>query len=86
MHLLYDPAYTPGFTATVAQQMLNGFGTKVNKALIFVAENEQKIERESFRQSVVTALVSAENAYWDLIAAQEERLARLLEQREALLG
>jgi outer membrane protein len=71
LHLLYDPAYTPGFTATVAQQMLNGFGTKVNKALIFVAENEQKIERESFRQSVVTALVSAENAYWDLIAAQE---------------
>ena len=71
LHLLYDPAYTPGFTAAVAQQMLNGFGTKVNKALIFVAENEQKIERESFRQSVVTALVSAENAYWDMIAAQE---------------
>jgi outer membrane protein len=71
LHLLFDPAFTPGFTATVTQQMLNGFGFKVNRALIKVAENEQKIERESFRQQLVTALVSAENAYWDLIATQE---------------
>ncbi len=71
LHLLFNPAFTPGFTATVSQQMLNGFGPKVNRALIKVAENEQKIERESFRQQTVTALVSAENAYWDLIATQE---------------
>jgi outer membrane protein len=71
LHLLFNPAFTPGFTASVSQQMLNGFGFKVNRALIEVAQNEQKIERESFRQNVVTALVSAENAYWDLIAAQE---------------
>jgi outer membrane protein len=71
LHLIYNPAFTPGFTASVSQQMLNGFGFKVNRALIMVAENEQKIERESFRQQTVTALVSAENAYWDLIAAQE---------------
>jgi outer membrane protein TolC len=71
LHLLFDPDFTPGFTAAVAQQMLNGFGFKVNRALIKVAENEQGIERESFRQSTVTALVSAENAYWDLIATEE---------------
>jgi outer membrane protein TolC len=71
LHLLFDPAYTPGFTATVAQQLVNGFGYKVNRALIKVAENEQKIEREAFRQTVVTALVSAQNAYWDLIADQQ---------------
>ena len=33
LHLLYNPAYTPGFTATVSQQLLNGFGFKVNRAL-----------------------------------------------------
>ena len=70
LHLLFDPDFTPGFTMTVSQQLLNGFGTAVNKALIKVAENEQKIERESFRQQLITALVSAENAYWDLAAAQ----------------
>jgi len=68
--LLYDPDFTPGFTATLTQQMANGRGFAVNRALIYVAQNEQKIERESFRQQVSTALVNAENAYWDLVAAQ----------------
>ena len=71
LHLLFNPYITPGFTATVNQQMLNGFGFKVNRALIEVAQNEQGIERESFRQQLMTQLASAEDAYWDLIAAQE---------------
>jgi outer membrane protein TolC len=70
-HLLFNPDVTPGFTATVSQQMLNGFGFAVNRALIKVAENEQKIERESFHQQVNAALASAKNAYWDLVAARE---------------
>ncbi len=69
--LLFDPAFTPGFTASLSQQLLNGWGFKVNRALIKVAENEQRIERESFRRQVVTALTSAKNAYWDLVAAQQ---------------
>jgi outer membrane protein len=71
LRLLYNPDYTPGFTATVSQSLLNGFGFKVNRALIEVAQNEQKIEREAFRQQLVASLVSAENAYWDMIAAQQ---------------
>jgi len=71
LHLLFNPAITPGFTATVSQQLLNGFGFAVNRALIKVSENEQTIERESFRQSVITALVNAQNAYWDLVAARD---------------
>jgi outer membrane protein len=70
-HLLYDPAFTPGFTATISQQCLNGFGAAVNKALVYVAQNEQKIERESFRQQVMAQLVNAENAYWNLVASQD---------------
>ena len=71
LHLLYDPAFTPGFTATLSQQLVNGFGTKVNRALIKVAENEQKIERESFRQQVITSLSNAKSAYWDLVATRQ---------------
>ncbi|HEV3334333.1 MAG TPA: TolC family protein [Bryobacteraceae bacterium] len=71
LRLLYDPFFAPGFTTTVSQQLLNGFGFKVNRALIKVAENEQHIERESFRQQVIIALTSAKNAYWDLVAAQQ---------------
>jgi outer membrane protein len=70
LHLLFDPAFTPGFTATVSQQALNGFGFRVNRALIRVAENELKIEREAFRQQIITSVSNARNAYWDLVAAQ----------------
>jgi len=80
-HLLFDPDVTPGFTATVSQQMLNGFGFAVNRALIKVAQNEQKIERESFHQQVNAALAAAKNAYWDLVAARESVRAA-----EAALG
>jgi len=79
LHLVFNPYYSPGFTATVSQQMVNGFGFKVNRALIEVALNEQKIERESFRLQTTTALVNAQNAYWDLIAAQESVRAAQLE-------
>ena len=82
LHLLFDPAITPGFTMTVSQQLLNGFGFDVNRALIKVAQNEQKIERESFRQEVTAALVAAENAYWDLLAEQEA--VRAAEQARAV--
>ena len=83
LHLLFNPAFTPGYTVTVAQQMLNGFGFKVNRALIKVAENEQGIERESFRSQTVTVLAAAQNAYWDLIAAQESVRAAQLEVEAA---
>ncbi len=69
-HLLFNPDFTPGFTATISQQCLNGFGFAVNRALIYVAQNERKIERESFRQLAMAALVGAQNAYWDLVADQ----------------
>jgi outer membrane protein len=88
LRLLFDPAFTPGFTATVSQQLLNGFGPAVNRALIKVAENEQKIERESFREQVITALVNAQNAYWDLVSAQgavraAEKAVSVAEQLES---
>jgi outer membrane protein TolC len=71
----------------VSQQILKGFGFAVNRALIKVAENEQKIERESFRQQVITALVTAQNAYWDLVAANDavrsaEKAVAVAEQLE----
>jgi outer membrane protein len=69
-HLLFNPDFTPTFTATISQQCLNGFGFAVNRALIYVAKNERKIEMESFRQQASAALVSAQNAYWDLVADQ----------------
>jgi outer membrane protein len=83
LHLLFNPYFSPGFTAAFNQQLLNGFGFKVNRALIEVAQNEQKIERESFRLQTTTALVTAQNAYWDLMSAQESLRAAKLELEAA---
>jgi outer membrane protein len=69
--LLFNPYYSPGVTASVAQQLLNGFGYKVNRALVEVAQNEQGIERQSFRQQLIASVAGAQSAYWDLISAQE---------------
>ncbi len=71
LNLLFNPDFTPGFTASVTQQLVNGFGYKVNRALIEVAQNEQAIEKESFREQVIASLAGAENAYYDLISARE---------------
>jgi outer membrane protein len=71
LNLLFDPYVTPGVTATVSQQLYNGFGYKVNRALVEVAQNEQGIERESFRQQLITSIAAAQNAYWDVLSAQE---------------
>ena len=77
LRLQFNPYYSPGFSASVSQELGNGFGIAVNRALITVAENEQAIERESFRQQLVTAMAGAQNAYWDLISARESvRVAR----------
>ncbi|HUA86684.1 MAG TPA: TolC family protein [Bryobacteraceae bacterium] len=84
LHLLFDPDFTPGFTMTLSQQLVNGFGFAVNRALIKVAENEMKIERQSFRAQTTTVLASALNAYWDLMAAQEAVRAAELELKAAL--
>lgn len=71
LSLLFNPYVTPGVTATVSQQLYNGFGYKVNRALVEVAQNEQGIERQSFRQQLITSIAAAQDAYWDLISAQE---------------
>jgi outer membrane protein len=71
LSLLFNPFFSPGVTATVSQQLYNGFGYKVNRALIEVAQNEQDIERQSFRQQLIASIATAQNAYLDLISARE---------------
>jgi outer membrane protein TolC len=69
--LLYNPLAATRFSMVVTQQLLNGFGFAANRSLLTVARNNTRITRELFRQSAITALVQAQNAYWDLIAAGE---------------
>jgi outer membrane protein TolC len=55
----------------VNQQLLSGFGFATNRRFLQVTETNRHAAREAFRQQVITALTAAQNAYWDLVAAQE---------------
>ncbi|MBI4464657.1 MAG: TolC family protein [Acidobacteria bacterium] len=76
--LLFNPAFSSGFNLSLNQRLLNGFGFAINRRFLRVAETEQQIAREVFRQQVITTLTNAQNQYWDLVAAQER--VRVAEQ------
>lgn len=70
--LIYNPDVISRLSVNFVQQVLNGFGFAVNQRFQHVARNDIKIVREWFRQQVITTVAQAQNAYWDLVAAQEQ--------------
>lgn len=86
--LIFNPAYTSRLSFVFYQPLLNGFGRAVNRRFINLAENDLQISRQLFRQQAITSLVNAQNAYWDLVAAQETVKAaeRALEAAQRLLN
>lgn len=84
--LLFDPAYTSRLSISAVQPLLNGFGFAVNRRFLNIAHNDLKIAREAFRQSVSTALINSQNAYWNLVAARQnvESVRHALETAEKL--
>lgn len=69
--LLFDPAFTSRLSISFNQPLLAGFGLAVNRRFINIAKNDIAISRQLFRQQISTALVNAQNAYWDLVSARE---------------
>ncbi|MGA8599446.1 MAG: TolC family protein [Bryobacteraceae bacterium] len=64
-------------TATVAQMyfrhnFLNSFGTTVNSRFIHVAEKNVLAANETFQSQLLNLVTSVLNAYWDLVAADED--------------
>ena len=69
--LLYNPAYTSRMSVTMYQPLWNGFGFAVNRRFINIAKNDLLVSRQLYRQTVSTAIINAQNAYWDLVAARK---------------
>lgn len=69
--LLFNPAYTSRLSVVLYQPLWNGAGLDINRRFIKIAQTDVKISRQLFRQQVSTDLVNAQNAYWDLVAAQQ---------------
>jgi outer membrane protein len=72
----YSPALTTGFTATVTQHLLQGFGTGIQDRFILQAKNDRRITDSSFRQQLLYTVNQVENIYWGLVSAYEDEQAK----------
>jgi outer membrane protein TolC len=68
---LFNPAVQSTLTVAFSQQLLNGFGTFVNRRNIMIAKNNRKIADWAFAQQAITTLTSTITAYWELVFARE---------------
>jgi outer membrane protein TolC len=72
----YSPALTTGFTATVTQHLLQGFGTGIQDRFILEAKNTRRITDSAFRQQLLYTVNQVENIYWGLVSAYEDEQAK----------
>ena len=66
-----SPALNSGFTFTLRQHLLQGFGFDPNLRWIRIARNNREIMDAAFRLQVMTTVSQIENIYWDLVNAYE---------------
>ncbi|MCC6264426.1 MAG: TolC family protein [Bryobacterales bacterium] len=67
----FNPGLNTNFQITVAQSLLQGRGTTVNRLPIMIARNAFKTNEFQFQNQVTQLLSQAESAYWDYLEARE---------------
>ncbi len=77
---LFNPAYVNTWQMGFTQPLLRNRGRYITKLPITIARAQRVQQEISFESSLQTAIVTAENAYWDVVSAREN----LKVQREAL--
>jgi outer membrane protein TolC len=71
LNLIYNPDFVSTFSVTVTQQLLNGFGSAVNRRFIEVTKKQSEIQEQLVRGQVNTTLALATSTYWNVAAARE---------------
>jgi len=71
-----NPSYFSQMVATYTQPFLRNFGLAANKTGITIAQNNEKISKSQFRQTVMDTLANAEKAYWLLVFAIMDEKAK----------
>jgi outer membrane protein len=67
-----NPAVGPYIAVYLKQQLLQGFGIKLNDRFIRIARLNIQGARETFRSQVIDLVTSVINQYWDVASAQDE--------------
>jgi len=68
---LFNPSVQSALYVSISQQLLNGFGTFVNRRNIMIAKNNRKIADLAFTQQAITTITGAITAYYELAYARE---------------
>ena len=68
---IFDPDVTSRLSIGVNQPLLAGFGFLPNKRFIMVARTNEGTAQEVFRQQVMASVAQLEDAYFGLVAFQE---------------
>jgi outer membrane protein TolC len=68
----YNPAYNADVTIAVRQQLLRGFGTAVNKAIVNRARIGFAKANLDFRARVLDVIQNTENAYVNVVFARDQ--------------
>lgn len=69
---LFNPVTTAYLDLTVAQPLLQGFGTAFNNRPIKVAKNNLRAADLVFKQQVIVTIQAVVQAYWLLVSANED--------------
>ena len=64
----FNPQSTGTLSFTISQNLLNGFGIRVNNREIRIAKNSRHISDLTFKQQVISTVTNVVNLYWDLVS------------------
>jgi len=66
-----NPALSSNFSVSFSQPLLRNRGASVNRLSLMVARSRYKVSEFALRTSLLQAINTAENAYWDVVQARE---------------
>ncbi len=67
-----NPEFDAGYTFTLQQQLLAGFGLGPNLRYLRIAKNNKKVTEEAFELQVISTVTQIANIYWDLVNAYQD--------------
>ncbi len=67
-----NPRFNVGLNFGFTQPLLRGFGRETTEQGIWIATNNSKINRQTFRNIIEGIVQDVSNSYWDLVEAREQ--------------
>lgn len=67
-----NPFVTGSLNVSITQPLLQGFGIRVTRRFIHIAESEDRIAEAVFTQQLIDTISDVARLYWDLVSLQQD--------------